>query len=93
MELVPGLPLRNRVVMAPMTTWASNDDGTVSDEEDAYYRRRENHILQGVDLWPEAQNAFAKLLDAGLGKVGDFELNMATRLGDLSPADTLKEST
>ncbi|XLZ67975.1 NADH-dependent flavin oxidoreductase [Massilia sp. SR12] len=40
LELVPGLLLRNRVVMAPMTTWASNDDGTVSDEEDAYYRRR-----------------------------------------------------
>lgn len=29
-----------------MTTWASNDDGTVSDEEEAYYRRR----VQGVGL-------------------------------------------
>jgi 2,4-dienoyl-CoA reductase-like NADH-dependent reductase (Old Yellow Enzyme family) len=36
--------LRNRVVMAPMTTWASNDDGTVSDEEDAYYRRRAKDV-------------------------------------------------
>jgi enoyl-CoA hydratase/carnithine racemase len=45
-----------------------------------------NHILQGVDLWPEAQQAFAKMLDAGLGKVGDFELNFAERLGDLPPA-------
>jgi enoyl-CoA hydratase/carnithine racemase len=45
-----------------------------------------NHILQGVDLWPEAQNAFTKMLDAGLGKVGDFELNFAERLGDLPPA-------
>jgi 2,4-dienoyl-CoA reductase-like NADH-dependent reductase (Old Yellow Enzyme family) len=43
-ELLPGLLLRNRVVMAPMTTWASNDDGTVSDEEDAYYRRRAQHV-------------------------------------------------
>jgi enoyl-CoA hydratase/carnithine racemase len=41
-----------------------------------------NHILQGVDLWPEAQKAFPKLLDAGFGKVGDFELNLAERLGD-----------
>jgi 2,4-dienoyl-CoA reductase-like NADH-dependent reductase (Old Yellow Enzyme family) len=41
-----GLKLRNRVVMAPMTTWASNDDYTVSDEEVAYYRRR----VQGVGL-------------------------------------------
>lgn len=32
--------LRNRAVMAPMTTWAGNDDGTVSDDEEAYYRRR-----------------------------------------------------
>ncbi len=38
--LTEGMTLRNRVVMAPMTTWAGNDDGTVSDEEDAYYRRR-----------------------------------------------------
>jgi hypothetical protein len=44
MVLVPGLPLRNRVVMAPMTTWASNNDGTVSDEEGAYYRRRAKDV-------------------------------------------------
>jgi 2,4-dienoyl-CoA reductase-like NADH-dependent reductase (Old Yellow Enzyme family) len=41
---LPGLHLRNRVVMAPMTTWASNDDGTVSDEEVAYYRRRARDV-------------------------------------------------
>jgi enoyl-CoA hydratase/carnithine racemase len=41
-----------------------------------------NHILQGVDLWPEAQKAFPKLMEAGFGKVGDFELNFAERLGD-----------
>jgi enoyl-CoA hydratase/carnithine racemase len=45
-----------------------------------------NHILRGVDLWPEAQNAFTKLLNAGLRKVGDFEMNTAERLGDLPPA-------
>jgi enoyl-CoA hydratase/carnithine racemase len=50
-----------------------------------------NHILQGVDLWPEAQNAFPKLLAAGFGKVGDFELNMAERLGDPSGAANVKE--
>lgn len=36
------LLLKNRVVMAPMTTWASNDDYTISDQEVAYYERR-NH--------------------------------------------------
>ncbi|WP_244196587.1 hypothetical protein [Paraburkholderia hospita] len=44
MALAPGLTVRNRVAMAPMTTWASNDDGTVSDEEDAYYRRRAKDV-------------------------------------------------
>lgn len=44
-----------------------------------------NHILQGVDLWPEAQDAFKHMLDAGLGRVGDFELNFAERLSDLPP--------
>ena len=39
-----GLTLRNRVVMAPMTTWAGNADGTVTDEEVAYYRRRVNGV-------------------------------------------------
>ncbi len=42
--LVAGINLRNRVVMAPMTTWAANDDGTVSDEEEAYYRRRAKDV-------------------------------------------------
>ncbi|WDQ31027.1 NADH-dependent flavin oxidoreductase [Paenibacillus marchantiae] len=35
-----GITLRNRVVMAPMTTWASNDDYTISDDEVKYYKRR-----------------------------------------------------
>jgi 2,4-dienoyl-CoA reductase-like NADH-dependent reductase (Old Yellow Enzyme family) len=43
-RLAEGVGLRNRVVMAPMTTWASNDDLTVSDEEIAYYRRRANGV-------------------------------------------------
>ncbi|VWC57454.1 NADH-dependent flavin oxidoreductase [Burkholderia lata] len=39
-----GITLRNRVLMAPMTTWSSNPDGTVSDQELAYYRRRVNGV-------------------------------------------------
>ncbi|GGF97000.1 putative NADH-dependent flavin oxidoreductase YqiG [Paenibacillus albidus] len=35
-----GTALKNRVVMAPMTNFASNPDGTVSDAELAYYTRR-----------------------------------------------------
>lgn len=41
-----GISLRNRVVMSPMTTWASNDDYTISDDEVNYYRRR----VAGVGL-------------------------------------------
>lgn len=40
------LMLRNRVVMAPMTTWSANADGTISDAELDYYRRR----AQGVGM-------------------------------------------
>lgn len=41
-----GLTLRNRVVMAPMTTWSANPDGSISDAELDYYRRR----AQGVGM-------------------------------------------
>lgn len=30
--------------MAPMTTWSANDDGTISDEELSYYRRRSGGV-------------------------------------------------
>lgn len=49
-----------------------------------------NHILQGVDEWPEANDAFTKMVTAGLGKVGDFERNFAARLGN-QPAANVKE--
>lgn len=35
-----GVELRNRIVMAPMTTYSANPDDTVSDEELAYYEER-----------------------------------------------------
>lgn len=38
------IKLRNPVVMAPMTTYSGNPDGTVSDQELAYYQRRSNHL-------------------------------------------------
>ncbi|SET25488.1 NADH-dependent flavin oxidoreductase [Paenibacillus sp. NFR01] len=43
LENVPlpnGVSLKNRIVMAPMTHFSSNGDGTVSDAELAYYARR-----------------------------------------------------
>lgn len=39
-----GVALRNRIVMAPMTTWAGNPDGTVAEQELTYYRARANGV-------------------------------------------------
>lgn len=34
------ITLRNRLVLAPMTTWSSNDDGTITPDELEFLRRR-----------------------------------------------------
>ena len=39
-----GTELKNRIIMAPMTHWSSNSDGTVSDAEIAYYSRRSKGV-------------------------------------------------
>ena len=39
-KLTNGEKIRNRIVMAPMTTFSGNSDGTISDEEIKYYKRR-----------------------------------------------------
>ncbi|MDR7001380.1 NADH-dependent flavin oxidoreductase [Neobacillus niacini] len=39
-----GIRLKNRIVMAPMTNFSSNPDGTVSDAEVSYYKRRSNGV-------------------------------------------------
>ena len=49
LELKCGATLRNRFVLAPMTTNSSNEDGTVSSEELAYIRRRcANEFAAGI---------------------------------------------
>lgn len=65
LTLVPNLVLRNRVVMAPMTTWASNEDGTISDEEDAYYRRRAQDVGLVITGCTHVQ-------ENGIGFTGEF---------------------
>ncbi|MCT2406255.1 NADH-dependent flavin oxidoreductase [Chryseobacterium antibioticum] len=39
-----GISLKNRIVMSPMTTWASNEDFTISDDEVEYYHKRVNGV-------------------------------------------------
>lgn len=65
LELLPGMTLRNRLVMAPMTTWSANDDFTVSDDEDAYYRCRAN----GVGL---VITGCSRVSAKGIGFTGEF---------------------
>jgi 2,4-dienoyl-CoA reductase-like NADH-dependent reductase (Old Yellow Enzyme family) len=44
MTLRSGVPLKNRVAMAPMTNFSSNPDGTVTDSEVEYYIRRSKGV-------------------------------------------------
>ncbi|RJF87583.1 NADH-dependent flavin oxidoreductase [Oleomonas cavernae] len=60
-----GITLRNRVVMAPMTTWAGNANGTVSDAELDYYRRR----VGGVGL---VITGCTHVLANGIGFTNEF---------------------
>ncbi|MBP2839305.1 NADH-dependent flavin oxidoreductase [Pseudomonas sp. PNP] len=60
-----GMTLRNRVAMAPMTTWSANPDGTVSDQEIAYYRRR----ATGVGL---VITGCTHVLQNGIGFTDEF---------------------
>jgi 2,4-dienoyl-CoA reductase-like NADH-dependent reductase (Old Yellow Enzyme family) len=43
-----GVSLKNRLVMAPMTNFSSNEDGTVSDAEVKYYARRSKGVSMVV---------------------------------------------
>ena len=60
-----GIQLDNRIVMAPMTNFSSNPDGTVSDEEVAYYSRRSNGVGMVV-------TACAYVTPNGKGFQGEF---------------------
>lgn len=39
-----GIETKNRIAMAPMTTWASNDDYTVADDEIRHYEARSKEV-------------------------------------------------
>ncbi|MDU0593353.1 NADH-dependent flavin oxidoreductase [Pseudomonas aeruginosa] len=60
-----GITLRNRIVMAPMTTWSSNSDGTISNEELAYYHAR----AQGAGM---VLTGCTHVQESGVGFTGEF---------------------
>lgn len=45
--LTEKIKLRNRIVMAPMTTWSANPDGTISEQELEFYKRRSQNVGLG----------------------------------------------
>ncbi|ALV39987.1 enoyl-CoA hydratase [Pseudarthrobacter sulfonivorans] len=45
-----------------------------------------NHVLAAVNEWPEGAAALTKLNAAGFGQVGEFELNLGQRMGNLPSA-------
>jgi 2,4-dienoyl-CoA reductase-like NADH-dependent reductase (Old Yellow Enzyme family) len=79
------LNLRNRIVMAPMTTWSANDDLTVSDQELEYYRLR----AKGVGMLITATTFFTEL---GQGFTNQFSAANDDYIPSLkSLADCIKE--
>lgn len=60
-----GLQLKNRIVMAPMTNFSSNADGTVSDEEIKYYERRSDGVGMVI-------TACTNVTENGKGFHGEF---------------------
>src|SRR5574342_574137 len=47
-HLPNGISLKNRVIMAPMTNFSSNEDGSVTDAEVNYYARRSKGVSMVV---------------------------------------------
>lgn len=84
--LTPDIELRNRIVMAPMTTWSANQDGTVSEQELNYIRQRVNGVGLVITGCTHVQengigftNEFAAFDDRFIGSLK--ELAQAARSG------------
>jgi 2,4-dienoyl-CoA reductase-like NADH-dependent reductase (Old Yellow Enzyme family) len=60
-----GIQLKNRIVMAPMTNFSSNEDGTVTEAETAYYSRRSGGVGMVI-------TACAYVTPSGKGFPGEF---------------------
>lgn len=62
---IAGTEMKNRIMMAPMTTFSGNFDGTVSDQEIAYYKRRSKGVGMVVTacayVMPEGKGFFGQI--------------------------------
>lgn len=83
---VSGVRVNNRIVMAPMTTFSGNSDGTVSDDEITYYRKRN----QGAGL---LVTACAYVIPQGKGFHGQIGAHADEMIPGLARiAGSLKEN-
>ena len=81
-----GIEIKNRIVMAPMTTFSGNQDGTVSDAELAYYKRRSNGLGMIV-------TACAYVIPHGKGFFGQIGVHADEMIPGLSSlAKTIQEN-
>jgi 2,4-dienoyl-CoA reductase-like NADH-dependent reductase (Old Yellow Enzyme family) len=80
-----GMEIKNRLVMAPMTTWSGNQDGSVSEAEIAHYRARS----QGLGI---VMTAAAYVMPAGKGFAGQIGAHSDEMLPSLKQmASTIQE--
>ena len=83
---VSKIELNSRTVMAPMTTYSGNEDGTVSEDEIAYYKKRN----RGADL---LISACAYVTREGKGFHGQIGADTDEMIPSLKRiADVLKEN-
>ncbi|ADH97702.1 NADH-dependent flavin oxidoreductase [Salisediminibacterium selenitireducens] len=79
-----GATVRNRIMLAPMTNFASADNGEVTDEELAYYRERSKGVGTVV-------TAVANVTPGGKGFPGEIGIDRDDLVGGLTKlADTIK---
>ncbi|WP_079708663.1 NADH-dependent flavin oxidoreductase [Paraliobacillus ryukyuensis] len=80
-----GEVIRNRIIMAPMTNYSSNPDGSVTDEEISYYRRR----AEGVGA---IITAVANITPGGKGFPGEIGVDRDELIPSLSKLATAIKS-
>lgn len=74
---IQNVKLKNRLVMAPITTWSSNDDYSVSDEELAFFGLRNKGV--GMII-----TGSARVMPNGIGFTNEFSVDSDKFLPGLS---------
>ncbi|WP_345242534.1 NADH-dependent flavin oxidoreductase [Pontibacillus salipaludis] len=80
-QLPSGVTLKNRVLLAPMTNFLSNDDGSVSDKELEYYKRRSGGVGAVITACANV-NEYGKGFDGEIGAHRDDLIPSLRNLAD-----------